>query len=100
MEHRTRSPSSSSERWPHLKTTALHGAARHGNEHRERGRQIPHFAESAWEYRCKRRRRVRRLIGSQPEEINLISRARSRDVVFDGVPESIERKMTRRAALG
>src|SRR6267378_8547518 len=26
MEHRTRSPSSSSERWPHLKTTALHGA--------------------------------------------------------------------------
>src|SRR5207249_8083135 len=37
MEHRTRSPASSSERWPHLKTTALHRAARHGWEDRERG---------------------------------------------------------------
>src|SRR5439155_11356714 len=45
------------------KTTALHGAARHGCEDRERGRQIPTSAESAWECRCKRRRKVRRLIG-------------------------------------
>src|SRR5438094_4700113 len=65
MERRTRSPSSSSERWPHRKTTALHGAARHGCEDRERGRQIPTSAESAWECRCKRRRKVRRLIGRQ-----------------------------------
>src|SRR5437870_806629 len=63
MERRTRSPPSSSERWPHRKTTALHGAARHGCEDRERGRQIPTSAESAWECRCKRRRKVRRLIG-------------------------------------
>ena len=32
--------------------------------------------------------------GRPPKEINLISRARSRDVIFEGVPESIERRMS------
>jgi hypothetical protein len=32
--------------------------------------------------------------GCPPEEINLISRARSRDLIFDGMPESIERRMS------
>jgi hypothetical protein len=32
--------------------------------------------------------------GRPPEDINLISRARSRDVIFDGMPESVERRMS------
>jgi len=83
-------------RGPHLKSTTLHGTARHGCEDRELGRQIPTSAESAWDYRCKRRRKVPRLIGSQPPNVadqsrerpNLRRRARHRVGYGDSFTDS------------